>query len=228
MNRILKLKRICFKNSILLISITLSLSLIFLSSKYSYYIIYDDISCSFGHKFNAVEIHPTNKWVFNPKIAHYSPKIILYNSETLILEALAICDYDNQTADEIKSNAQFIVHFALPEPSSVCLEISEADEIPTSLLSRDNQTARSFWRLRAFMHRNQHKFRFNDLLFAIVDIEQSKLLFSEYESDDEEKRLLIGFHKPIFYESNNELAKKHQVAHCVHMVRNIESEERFV
>lgn len=163
-------------------------------------------------------IFDANKWVFNPPISQYSPKLISYPNGEIILETLNLCDYQNY--NDALHKTSFIVRFT-PNSQPILFKTTDATSLRLNI-----RKAPYLWRLRVKLTPEQHNFEVKNIIFAVIDHEQVNKTISEFTNKHEDDlNYLIAYHKPVHYDLSTIVVLK-QVAHCVHMVREIES-ERF-
>jgi hypothetical protein len=152
-----------------------------------------------------------NTWLFNTKIAQYGTKLILTKqNDSLIIETLAFINYQREFLIT-KTTSMFNIKCLTSNDDNEReqFDVYEAIRLETSI--KVDHSERCLWRIRCRVPSDKHRFQFEQIKIALIDIFQVQ------------EPSLVSFHEPTFYDAK-EIIKKKAVAHCVHMMRDLEND----
>ena len=162
---------------------------------------------------NSIPIFESNTWVFNQNVSHFSAKLILTKEHRLFVEAFTIFNYikDNEKNifyEKIKCIVMldWALHIFNISESIILYKSSDASQIP------------DFWKVRCEIKPvDEFLSKITKIRVALTDIgEFGRLNKSE---SIQNKNLLLSFQSVNFYDERT--TKKKSVAHCVHMVYDL-------
>lgn len=150
-------------------------------------------------------------WIVNNLIAQYSSKVVIQTSDKIMLEAIVLCEYEDQKQGHIKSKVKFLVKV---ENQMIFLRVEEVYSIESQI--ERNKIHRQIWKLRTYLVKPQISFVVKKIYFIVTDFEEYQNMHLTFKNDIE---TFLVFHRPRIYDARK--AKKKAVAHCVHQVRGM-------
>lgn len=160
-----------------------------------------------------VPVFSPNTWIFNQNIAQYSTRVLLTRQGNVIVEALAFVSYENEKPDLVRGKMRCVVFLNSKVHIFRMYEtISMLTRIPSG-----SMYYRQLWKLRCRIPSSVHSYNLNGIKIALTDIEEYERL--KKSNLYGKRHPLVSFHYPNFYDLK--VAKKRSVAHCVHMVHNM-------
>lgn len=171
----------------------------------------------FDHRF---PVFNANTWIFNQNVAQYSTRALLTQQGTILVEALAFFNYDeNEKLDYVKAKIRCIVFV---DNKSYVLRVFEVINQIT-LVPSGSLTFRFLWKVRCELPQSQIHLR-GKIKLALTDIDEYERLNSSDRFKSSKKYYLLSFQEANFYDLK--IPKKKSVVHCVHMVRNLNEVRR--
>lgn len=159
-------------------------------------------------------------WIINNHVAQYSPRLIVdETTNRLVMETLALTDYEDQTAEFQIRNVKFIVKYGR---KLFIMNIDDAIGNTTNFIF--GKSVRNIWQFNTFLdgHDNETLAHLDQIHFALTDYKQYVRLMS-YCNHTHDLVRFYSFHKPTIYYTN--LVRKKAVAHCVHFVRHLDNND---
>lgn len=168
------------------------------------------------------------EWLINNRVAQYSPRLIVFNNRArLAFETLVLYDYSKQTSEDLCRQLKFLVMFAAKNQTNqtwklITVDVKEAFGYVT-IISVEGRT-RYLWRVRAEIDFNPNEIDIDSIVYFVTDYRKYKEIIDESEFSLNWTRALT-FQAPIV--QNGELEKRPAIAHCVHMVRELDDERKL-
>lgn len=155
-----------------------------------------------------IPVFSPNKWIFNQQVAQYSTRLILdqkgNEATNLIIETLALIPYDLEKSDFIKARVKCAV---LVDKQMHFLDIYETISLST-LIQKNFIIARRMWKIRCHMRQELHKFKFNQILVSLTDVQEFKQL-NKSAHFIAHRSYLLSFHIPKFFDTKSPKQKVH-------------------
>lgn len=168
-----------------------------------------------NRSLKSVYLAEPSGWIINNRIAQYSSKIIVVNSTTLLLETLAQCEYDNQTDAFIIEKVKFMISY---RRQFFLWNIQLVTGRTTNIYVNGNM--RYMFKLGTYLTTtNELNVEIDQIAFALTDIDEYVRLAVTFFTD---AAYYMSFHKPYVHVPDVLKRKKPAIAHCVHMVRNLD------
>jgi hypothetical protein len=175
------------------------------------------VNFEFGKKniFENYYVVNQNEWIFNFNVTQYSSIISTDKENNLIVESLIFYDH-LENWNYRKENTKCVLN------SNEDLIELESFEVMDIALMGIGFFPKAFCRIKCklnkgILNENQRK----QVKVAIID----KKYFSYFNTQFNRSKNLLTFQKPFYF--NQLIPKKKQVANCVHMVTNLDKNDRL-
>lgn len=156
---------------------------------------------------NSEEINLNNEWIVNANIVQYSSYAISIKPNVLKIDVLALINYNVNDLSILRQNMKIIAKIKQNDYKIQIINIENILRIP---FMKTNAIPNTLWRFSCKLSLNTNEINNNHLLIALIDQNEFK---NELSLEN------IKYQKPTYINGMKEKIKG--VAHCVHMLRNV-------